>query len=85
MFETVNNGGAGAQETAGAAGATPQDTDYTIVEDDTSSGLSSKVNNLLARGWEPAGGVSVSHYRENPEDAEQELWAQALVRRPGAA
>jgi hypothetical protein len=76
MFETVNNGGGGAQA------ARP---DYTIVEDDTSSGLSSKVNNLLAHGWEPVGGVSVSHYRDAPEEADQELWAQALINRPAEA
>jgi hypothetical protein len=86
MFKTVINGGGGAQEAQEAQGApSAGGPDYTILEADDSSTLSTRVNALIRIGWEPVGGVSVSHYRDAPEEADQELWAQALINRPAGA
>lgn len=62
--------------TQGTAG----DTDYTILLAGDASTLSSLVNNLIRRGWQPQGGVSVSVF--TPEEGETaEQWAQAMIKR----
>ena len=61
--------------TQGTAG----DTDYTILLAGDASTLSSLVNHLIRRGWQPQGGVGVSIH--GSEEETTELWAQALIKR----
>lgn len=54
---------------------------YQIVTAYSPEKLAEKVNALLAEGWEPQGGVSVSAWTDShiPEDEHWELFAQAMV------
>lgn len=42
--------------------------------------LVKEVNKLIAAGWQPLGGVSVSHAYDADDEKMKELYAQALVR-----
>lgn len=55
-------------------------TDYTILEADNGSDLSSKVNNLLRHGWMPQGGVAITSGRDGAEEPSYEVWAQAMLK-----
>lgn len=78
MVNKANTGERAAQDAT--ASATDDGPDYTILEDDSASGLSSKVNTLLRRGWEPVGGVTVATVHPDNEEQE-EVWAQAMIKR----
>lgn len=55
--------------------------DYTILEGYNASELSSRVNNLLRRGWEPVGGVALAVGHEGVEEPSFDIWAQAMIKR----
>lgn len=58
--------------------------DYTILLAGDASTLSSQVNNLIANGWEPQGGVTLSENRTAEDDEATEIWVQAMVKRDAA-
>jgi hypothetical protein len=61
--------------------------DYKILTDSTTAGLEAKVNENIARGWVPRGGVSASAYfahwtneRKGYEESEERAeYAQAMT------
>lgn len=75
MSEETNKAQTGAQET------TTHLSDYTILEGGDASDLSTKVNNLLSRGWEPVGGLAILAGKDGPEEPTFEVWAQAMIKR----
>lgn len=54
--------------------------DYNVLVAEDASSLSSLVNEAMANGFEPVGGVTVATGRESPEEDEHEIWAQAVKR-----
>jgi hypothetical protein len=68
------------------------DADYTILVAGDASTLSTSVNHLRRRGWEPQGGISLSVSEPTVAGESSEVWAQAMIKRergrdaqPGAA
>ena len=59
----------------------PGSQEYTVVcHEDKLGRLIEEVNKLIAEGWQPIGGVSVSNTYDTQGDQMYQLFAQALVR-----
>lgn len=58
--------------------------EYTILTAGDASTLSTNVNNLIGRGWEPQGGVTVAETLNPDAEEADELWAQAMVKKTEA-
>jgi hypothetical protein len=57
---------------------------YTIIEYDDADELATRINELIAEGWRPCGGVSVAcngHHERGPDEGGRIIvYAQALTR-----
>lgn len=56
------------------------DTKYIILEKDNSYSLQEAVNEKIAEGWKPCGGLVVMRYTYGEYEEVEWLWSQAMVK-----